>query len=82
MSDVRFIELSPEEHDKLVSRSSHLPHLVAAGLAKRCEVNLAYAIGVARPVSVAVETFGTEAVPIEQIERAITETFDLRPAGN
>src|SRR5262249_34196808 len=53
----------------------------AAGLAKRCEVNLAYAIGVARPVSVAVETFGTEAVPVEQIERAITETFDLRPAG-
>jgi S-adenosylmethionine synthetase len=56
-------------------------NVVAAGLAKRIEVNLAYAIGVARPVSVAVETFGTETVPIEQIERAITETFDLRPAG-
>src|SRR5438067_152430 len=56
-------------------------NVVAAGLAKRCEVNLAYAIGVARPVSVAVETFGTEQVPIEQIERAITQTFDLRPAG-
>src|SRR6266571_8390719 len=56
-------------------------NVVAAGLATRCEVNLAYAIGVARPVSVAVETFGTEAVPTEQIERAITETFDLRPAG-
>ncbi|HEX8966926.1 MAG TPA: methionine adenosyltransferase domain-containing protein, partial [Chloroflexota bacterium] len=56
-------------------------NVVAAGLAKRCEVNLAYAIGVARPVSVAVETFGTESVPFEQIERAITETFDLRPAG-
>jgi S-adenosylmethionine synthetase len=56
-------------------------NVVAAGLAKRCEVNLAYAIGVARPVSVTVETFGTELVPIEQIERAITETFDLRPAG-
>jgi S-adenosylmethionine synthetase len=56
-------------------------NVVAAGLAKRCEVNLAYAIGVARPVSVAVETFGTETVPTEQIERAITETFDLRPAG-
>src|SRR5438046_10007468 len=55
-------------------------NVIAAGLAKRCEVNLAYAIGVARPVSVAVETFGTETVPIEQIERAITETFDLRPA--
>ncbi len=56
-------------------------NVVAAGLAKRCEVNLAYAIGVARPVSVAVETYGTETVPVEQIERAITETFDLRPAG-
>jgi S-adenosylmethionine synthetase len=56
-------------------------NVVAAGLAKRCEVNLAYAIGVARPVSVAVETFGTEVVPVPTIERAITETFDLRPAG-
>ena len=56
-------------------------NVVKAGLAKRCELNLAYAIGVARPVSVAVETFGTETVPTEQIERAITETFDLRPAG-
>jgi S-adenosylmethionine synthetase len=56
-------------------------NVVAAGLARRCEVNLAYAIGVARPVSVAVETFGTETVPVEAIERAITETFDLRPAG-
>jgi S-adenosylmethionine synthetase len=56
-------------------------NVVAAGLATRCEVNLAYAIGVARPVSVAVETYGTETVPVEQIERAITETFDLRPAG-
>jgi S-adenosylmethionine synthetase len=56
-------------------------NVVAAGLAKRCEVNLAYAIGVARPVSVAVETYGTETVPVEQIERGITETFDLRPAG-
>src|SRR6202171_3085195 len=56
-------------------------NVVAAGLAKRCELNLAYAIGVARPVSVTVETFGTETVPVEQIERAIAQTFDLRPAG-
>jgi S-adenosylmethionine synthetase len=56
-------------------------NVVAAGFAKRCEVNLAYAIGVARPVSVAVETFGTETVPVEAIERAIVETFDLRPAA-
>src|SRR5205085_11575688 len=53
----------------------------AAGLPKRCEVDLAYAIGVARPVSVAGETYGTESVTVEAIERAITETFDLRPAG-
>ena len=56
-------------------------NVVAAGLARRCEVNLAYAIGVARPVSVAVETFGTETVPSQAIEHAIIETFDLRPAG-
>ena len=57
-------------------------NVVAAGLAKRCELNLAYAIGVARPVSVTVETFGTETVPVEQIERAIAQTFDLRPAAS
>jgi S-adenosylmethionine synthetase len=56
-------------------------NVVAAGLATRCEVQLAYAIGVARPVNVAVETFGTETIPIERIARAITETFDLRPAA-
>ena len=56
-------------------------NVVAAGLAKTCEVQLAYAIGVARPVSVAVETFGTERAPAAQIERAIAETFDLRPAA-
>jgi S-adenosylmethionine synthetase len=56
-------------------------NVVAAGLAARCEVQLAYAIGVARPVSIAVETFGTETVPPEDIERAITQTFDLRPAA-
>ena len=55
--------------------------MVAAGLARRCEVNLAYAIGVARPVSVAVETFGTETTAPAEIERAIAETFDLRPAA-
>ena len=56
-------------------------NVVAAGLAQTCEVNLAYAIGVARPVSVAVETFGTETVATGAIERAISETFDLRPAA-
>ena len=56
-------------------------NVVAAGLASRCEVQVAYAIGVARPVSVMVETFGTEHVPVEDIERAVEQVFDLRPAA-
>ncbi len=55
--------------------------MVAAGLAERCELQLAYAIGVARPLSVLVDTFGTEKVPVADIERAITEVFDLRPGA-
>ena len=54
-------------------------NVVAAGLASRCEVQVAYAIGVATPVSVLVETFGTATVPEERIERAIRETFGLKP---
>jgi S-adenosylmethionine synthetase len=56
-------------------------NVVAAGLADRCEVQVAYAIGKAHPVSLFVETFGTENVPVERIERAITDVFDLRPAA-
>jgi S-adenosylmethionine synthetase len=56
-------------------------NVIAAGLAKRCELQLAYAIGVARPVSIAVETFGTENVSPEAIADAIEEVFDLRPAA-
>jgi S-adenosylmethionine synthetase len=56
-------------------------NVVAAGLAERCEVQVAYAIGVAHPVSVAVETFGTAKVPQERIERAVLAVFDLRPAA-
>src|SRR3954467_7274510 len=56
-------------------------NLVAAGLAERCEVNVAYAIGVAHPVSIAVRTFGTETIPVPQIEELIREQFDLRPAA-
>ena len=56
-------------------------NVVAAGLADRCEVELAYAIGMARPVSVMVETFGTEYVPVEKIEAAVDEVFDLRPGA-
>ncbi len=55
-------------------------NIVAAGLADKCEVELAYAIGVAKPVSVMVETFGTNKVDNEIIEKAIAENFDLRPA--
>ncbi len=56
-------------------------NVVAAGLAERCEVQIAYAIGKAKPVSLFVETFGTENVAAERIERAIGEVFDLRPAA-
>ncbi|MGZ8439989.1 MAG: methionine adenosyltransferase [Candidatus Deferrimicrobiaceae bacterium] len=55
-------------------------NIVAAGLAGACELQLAYAIGVADPVSVMVETFSTARVPQEKIERAVRDTFDLRPA--
>ena len=56
-------------------------NVVAAGLARRCQVQLAYAIGVARPVSVMVDTFGTGAVPDEKLEQAVEQVFDLRPAA-
>jgi S-adenosylmethionine synthetase len=56
-------------------------NVVAAGLASRCEVQVAYAIGVSRPVSVHVDTFGTARVPEERIEKAIEGTFDLSPRG-
>lgn len=56
-------------------------NVVAAGLADRCEVQIAYAIGVARPVSIMIETFGTNHVPQEEIEEAVEKVFDLRPAA-
>jgi S-adenosylmethionine synthetase len=56
-------------------------NLVAAGVAERCEVQLAYAIGVAEPVSIRVDTFGTGVVDDDQIERAIQKYFDLTPKG-
>ncbi len=54
-------------------------NVVAAGLARRCEIQVAYAIGVAEPVSVRADSFGTGTVPDEVIERAVREVFDLRP---
>ena len=56
-------------------------NIVAAGLAKRCEVQVAYAIGVAEPVSVYVQTFGTGVMPDREIERAVKHVFDLTPRG-
>jgi len=56
-------------------------NVVAAGLASRCEVQVAYAIGKAQPVGLFVETFGTEKVPVQQISDAVTSVFDLRPAA-
>ncbi len=56
-------------------------NIVAAGLCRKCEIQIAYAIGVARPVSVMINTFGTETVDVEKIRNAGTETVDLRPAA-
>jgi S-adenosylmethionine synthetase len=56
-------------------------NIVAAGLASKCEVQLAYAIGVAKPVSVLVETFGTGKLQDDEIARIVTQVFDLRPAA-
>jgi S-adenosylmethionine synthetase len=56
-------------------------NVVAAGLARRVEVQVAYAIGKAHPVGLYVETFGTETVPVEHLRKAINEVFDLRPAA-
>jgi S-adenosylmethionine synthetase len=56
-------------------------NVVAAGLAKRCEIQVAYAIGVARPLSINVETFGTGVIPDEKIATLIGENFDLRPGA-
>ncbi len=56
-------------------------NVVAAGFAKKCEVQLAYAIGVAKPVSVMIDTFGTETIPNEEIVRKVEKCFDMRPAA-
>lgn len=56
-------------------------NIVAAGLAQKCEVQIAYAIGVAHPVSIMVDTFGTSEIPGEKIAQAVEKVFDLRPAA-
>jgi S-adenosylmethionine synthetase len=56
-------------------------NIVAAGLAKKCEIQVAYAIGVARPVSILVETFGTGKIADEKLAKLVEKHFDLRPKG-
>ena len=56
-------------------------NIVAAGLAERCEVQVAYAIGVAKPLSVMINTFGTGTVDEDKLAKAVREVFDLRPKG-
>jgi S-adenosylmethionine synthetase len=56
-------------------------NIVAAGLADKCEVQVAYAIGVAEPVSIMVNTFGTGRIPSNDIARIVCEEFDMRPAS-
>ena len=56
-------------------------NVVAAGLAKKCEIQVAYAIGVAQPVSVMVDLMGTGVVPKKRVEEIVKEVFDLRPAA-
>ncbi|WP_163374757.1 methionine adenosyltransferase domain-containing protein, partial [Escherichia coli] len=56
-------------------------NIVAAGLADRCEIQVSYAIGVAEPTSIMVETFGTEKIPTSQLILLVREFFDLRPYG-
>lgn len=61
-------------------RARHIAkNIVAAGLAKRCEIQLAYAIGVARPVSLFIDTMGTGVVSDDQLAAAVDKLFDLRP---
>lgn len=56
-------------------------NIVAAGIADKCEIQIAYAIGVAHPTSIFIDCFGTNKAPIDQIEYAVSQTFDLRPAA-
>ena len=65
----------------MVAAASAAKNVVAAGLADKCEIQVAYAIGVAHPVSVNVETFGTGKIPDEKIAQLVTENFDLRPGA-
>lgn len=56
-------------------------NIVAAGLAQKCEIQIAYAIGIAQPISIMIDTFGTGQYPDDEIAKAVQELFDLRPAA-
>ena len=73
----------PSKVDRSASYMSRYvaKNVVAAGLADKCEVQLAYSIGVAQPVSILVDTFGTEKISQNKISEIVTDTFDLRPAA-
>jgi S-adenosylmethionine synthetase len=79
--DVSGVELHINHRSATYGARWVAKNLVAAGLAKRCEVQLAYAIGVADPVSVMVETFGTGTAADDVLQRAVREVFDLTPIG-
>ena len=75
--------VSPQKVDRSAAYAARYvaKNIVAAGLADRCEIQVSYAIGVAEPTSIMVETFGTEKVPSEQLTLLVREFFDLRPYG-
>ena len=73
--------LEPVSYTHLYAARYIAKNIVAAGLAKKAEVQLAYAIGVAQPVSVRIDTFGTGTVAESKLEKAARQIFDLRPAG-
>src|SRR5215207_9973854 len=76
------MQVSPGARSSWIHTAAWLAkNIVDAKLARRCEVQLAYAIGVARPVSVLVQTFGTGQLPDTQLEKIVNEVFDLTPKG-
>ena len=80
-------EHSPESHPTKVDRSASYAaryvakNIVAAGIADKCELQLAYAIGVAEPVSIMIDTFGTGKIDDDKIAQLVEKNFDLRPAA-
>ena len=78
-----FSEKDPSKVDRSAAYAGRYvaKNIVAAGLAKRCEIQLSYAIGVAEPTSISVNTFGTGVIDETAIEALVREHFDLRPKG-